>query len=69
MNTVISDLAVQMLLTVYTTFVLSINIKTKYRSFLKNVENVFLPALANRIKLQVDDMCKNYQVHPSLSSA
>jgi len=35
-------------------------IKLKNRSFLKNVENVFLPALFC-INLRMDGLCKNHQ--------
>jgi len=63
---VISDLAIHKLLTVCTTYLYDaafstlITIKPKNRYFLKNVENFFLPALANCINLRMDDLCKNH---------
>ena len=72
---VISDLAILIVLAVCTTywcvaeFSKLIIIKSKYRCVLKYVQNVFLPALANFINLQMDDLRKNHQVHHAISCA
>jgi len=67
---VISDLASHKPLAFCTTYLCEtafsklIIIKFKNRSFLKNVENVLRPGLSC-IDLRMDDLCTNYQVHPS----
>jgi len=66
---VISDLAIHKLLDFCTRYLCeavfsNLIIKSKNRSFLKNVENVLRPVLSF-INLQMDNLCKNYQVHPS----
>jgi len=74
---VISDLAIHKLWTTYlcealwTTYLCEeafsklIIIKSKNRSFLKNVKNVLCPPLSFiNLQLRIDDLCKNHQVHP-----
>ena len=67
---VISDLVIHKLLDFCTRYLCEvvfsnfIIMKSKNRSFLKNVKNVICPALAC-INLRMIDLCKNYQVHPS----
>jgi len=66
----ISDLAIHKLLALCNTYLCGAAfskftiIKSKKRTFLKNVENVLGPALSC-ISLRMLDMCKNHQVHPS----
>jgi len=66
---VISDLAIHKLLAFCAIYLCDaafsklIIIKSKTQYFLKNVENVLCPALSY-INLQMDDLCKNHQVHP-----
>jgi len=67
---VIYDLAIHKLLEFCTRYLCEavssklIIIKSKNRSFLKNVKNVLCPALSC-INLRMIDLCKNYQLHPS----
>ena len=69
----LSELAVHKLLPSCTTHLCEaafsplVIIKSKKRSFLKNVEEFVLAALSNCISLRMDDLCTNHQVHPSHS--